>query len=81
MKNYSSKNFDKHLLALSFPKDIYASKTAVDWLTNQFINAKVDRRHLNPEELGISNIGHFGFFRSKFKDSLWHMTHQWIANQ
>lgn len=72
------KNFNKHLLALSFPKDEYAPKVAVDWLSNQFINANIERRHIIPEDLGISNIGHFGFFRSKFKESLWKMTNAWI---
>lgn len=77
-ENLEFKNFNKNMLALSFSKDEYASKAAVDWLTNQFINAKIDRRHIIPEELSIPNIGHFGFFRERFKDSLWEMTHSWI---
>jgi predicted alpha/beta hydrolase len=77
-KELQFKNYNKNLLSLSFPKDEYAPKIAVDWLANQFINANIDRRHINPEKLGIKNIGHFGFFRAKFKDSLWKMTHQWI---
>lgn len=72
------KNFHKNLLSLSFPKDEYASKDSVDWLAKQFTNAQVDRRHIVPEELGIKNIGHFGFFREDFKESLWAMTHKWI---
>ncbi len=72
------KNFKKNMLVLSFYKDVYASKASVDWLANQFVNTKVDRRHLIPEELSIPNIGHFGFFRERFKDSLWEMTHSWI---
>ena len=72
--------YDKPMLILSVPKDEYASKSAVDWLAQQFINAKIDRRHLVPEELGIPNIGHFGFFREAFKPSLWKMTEEWIEN-
>ncbi|BAO74672.1 hypothetical protein WPG_0442 [Winogradskyella sp. PG-2] len=74
------KNYDKHLLSLSFPKDEYASKSSVDWLAKQFINANIERRHIIPEKLGIENIGPFGFFRSKFKDSLWEMTNEWIES-
>lgn len=74
------KNFQNNLLALSFPKDAFASKSSVDWLAKQFINANIDRRHIIPEELGITNVGHFGFFRSQFKDSLWNMTHEWLEN-
>ncbi|WP_178984489.1 alpha/beta hydrolase family protein [Winogradskyella helgolandensis] len=74
------KNFNKHLLALSFPNDEYASKSSVDWLAKQFINAQVNRQHIIPEDLNISNVGHFGFFRSQFKESLWKMTNEWIEN-
>lgn len=74
------KNFKKPLLALSFTKDKFASKASVDWLAEQFVNAKVDRRHIIPENLGITNVGHFGFFRSEFKASLWNITDEWILN-
>ncbi len=79
-ENLEFKNFNKNMLALSFSKDEYASKAAVDWLANQFVNSKVDRRHIISEELSIPNIGHFGFFRERFKDSLWKMTHSWIED-
>ncbi|WP_179345551.1 alpha/beta hydrolase family protein [Winogradskyella ursingii] len=72
------KNFHKDLLSLSFPNDEYASVSSVDWLTKQFINSNVDRRHVVPGDLGIPNIGHFGFFRDKFQDSLWTLLHKWI---
>ncbi|WP_178987679.1 alpha/beta hydrolase family protein [Winogradskyella schleiferi] len=72
------KNFDKNLLALSFTNDEFASEASVNWLAKQFANAKVDRRHIIPEELGISDVGHFGFFRHQFKNSLWKMTQEWI---
>lgn len=69
-----------NVLVLSFPKDEFAPKQTVDWLANNFTNAKVDRRHLIPEELNIANIGHFGFFRERFETSLWQLTHDWINN-
>jgi len=74
------KNYNKHLLVLSFTKDEFASKSSVDWLAQQFSNANVDRRHIVPNDFGISNVGHFGFFRNQFKASLWKMTHEWIEN-
>lgn len=74
------KNFNKNILVLSFTKDEFASKASVDWLAEQFIHAKLERRHIIPNDLGIANIGHFGFFRSQFKDSLWKMTDEWIKN-
>jgi len=67
-----------NVLILSFPKDAFAPKQTVDWLAKHFVNAKVDRRHINPEDLNIPNIGHFGFFRERFETSLWQLTHEWI---
>lgn len=72
------KNFNKHVLVLSFPNDEYASKCSVDWIAEQFTNAKVNRQHIIPEDLNITNVGHFGFFRSQFKETLWKMTQEWI---
>ena len=66
------------MLVLSFPRDSYAPKKTVDWLSNLFTNATVDRRHLIPNELKIEEIGHFGFFREKFSTSLWKMVDEWI---
>ena len=66
------------VLSLSFPRDKYAPKDSVDWLASKFTNTKVDRRHLIPEDLQIEDVQHFGFFREKFKDSLWQLTEDWI---
>lgn len=67
------------ILILSFPRDTYAPKRSVDWLAAQFKNARIDRRHIIPEESGLEEIGHFGFFRKKFSDSLWKMTLEWMG--
>ena len=67
-----------NVLSLSFPRDSYAPKQAVDWLSNQFKNAQVERKHIIPEKLNIEDVKHFGFFRSKFKGSLWKSTDEWI---
>ncbi|MDN3493973.1 hypothetical protein [Winogradskyella bathintestinalis] len=40
-KDLQFKNFNKHLFALSCPKDEYAPKVAVDWLVNQVRNVDV----------------------------------------
>lgn len=69
------------ILILSFPDDNFAPKKAVDWLADLFVNAKVDRQHIEPKTLNIPNIGHFGFFRERFETSLWKMTESWIEEQ
>lgn len=69
---------DTPMLILSFPRDSYAPKRSVDWLADQYKNARIDRKHIIPEESGLEEIGHFGFFREKFSDSLWKMALEWI---
>ncbi|WP_452226078.1 alpha/beta hydrolase family protein [Lacinutrix cladophorae] len=68
-----------NVLALSFPRDSFASKESVDWLASKFKNTNVDRRHIIPEELQIEDVQHFGFFREHFKDSIWQLTENWIV--
>ena len=41
-------------------------------------NAQVEVRRLRPRELGLRNIGHFGFFRSSMKEPLWPLVTEWI---
>ncbi|WP_397362094.1 alpha/beta fold hydrolase [Olleya sp. R77988] len=70
-----------NVLSISFPRDKFASKASVDWLTDRFTNATIDRRHIIPEDLNINDVKHFGFFKDTFKDSLWKLTEQWIENK
>ncbi|HMB62998.1 MAG TPA: alpha/beta hydrolase [Eudoraea sp.] len=73
--------FDKikaPLLSLSFPKDDYAPKQAVDWLTDQFKNARAERLHYIPDPHELPKLKHFGFFRERFKHSLWALVDEWI---
>lgn len=66
------------MLVLSFPNDDFAPKPTVDWLEKLFINAEVDRQHIEPKALNIADVGHFGFFRKRYEHSLWLMAEQWI---
>ena len=68
------------LLAFSFPKDPFAPKAAVAWLTKQFKNADISSIHYLPKRGERQRIGHFGFFREAYKDSLWKNTETWINN-
>jgi len=66
------------LLAWSFTDDGYAPRAAVDWLHRLYASAPVVRRHLSPRELGVKRVGHFGFFRECFRDSLWEDAASWL---
>ncbi len=65
---------------ITFPRDIYAPVAAADWLAQQFKNTEVIREHIDPQKENLPEIGHFGFFRSKFKDSLWQQSINWLAS-
>ena len=59
------------LTVYSCPKDEFAPKGAVDWLADKYTQANKTRKHLNPSDYGVDAIGHFDFFKSKFKESIW----------
>lgn len=59
------------LLSYSFSDDLYAPKQAVDKLHALYARAAVERVHWAPQDVGVKAIGHFGFFREPFRESLW----------
>jgi predicted alpha/beta hydrolase len=62
--------FDKPILAYSFDDDPYAPLINVRWLHARYERAALEHRHLDPRELGLARVGHFGFFRRNAK-ALW----------
>lgn len=46
------------MLMYSFEGDSFGPPASIDWLANQFVNARVERRHVTEGKLG-----HFGYFR------------------
>lgn len=69
------------VLVLSFTNDNFAPKPTVDWLAKLFLNAQVERQHVVPKILNISDVGHFGFFKKRFKTSLWESTNKWMEDK
>jgi len=56
---------------LSFTDDEYMSAESTASLHAFYRSAPQEHRRLNPAELGIKRIGHFGFFRRAMADVLW----------
>ncbi len=69
------------IYSYSVEDDSYAPKITVDWLTNKYENAEITRRHLTLQELGVKKVGHFGFFRSKNKETIWKLFLNHFENQ
>ena len=63
---------DDHLMAP--PKSVEALK-------NNYGASVIDLQILDPKALHTKNIGHFGFFRKKFKDLLWADVLEWFEQQ
>ncbi len=66
------------LLAYSFSDDDYAPRPAVEGLLDFYSEADIFHRHIRPRDIGVDAIGHFGFFRDKFRDPLWQDTAAWL---
>lgn len=71
-------NFKGTMLAYSFSDDWYAPHRAVEGLLSFYGAAQKSHRHLDPADVPAKAIGHFGFFRGEFEETLWRETSQWL---
>jgi predicted alpha/beta hydrolase len=74
-------NFPKYsgaLRALCFSDDPWATRPAVELLCSAFTSINPEVLTITPEDVGAKRIGHFGFFRSEHRDSLWRGAAEWI---
>lgn len=60
-----------NITSISIEHDFYAPKEAVDELAQKYTNAKVKRMHLTPKAYNVNELGHFGIFRTKFRENVW----------
>ncbi len=84
--------FNKPLLSLGFTDDDMAPEAAIDGLLQEFgtaghtsgasgrDNGHIEKRIIDPKSMGLSGIGHFGFFKPK-ANKLWQETATWIHQQ
>ncbi|MFH4965492.1 alpha/beta fold hydrolase [Gaetbulibacter sp. M235] len=61
------------IYSYSSSDDTYAPKDSVDWLASIFKNSTVIKKHLNPNDLNLNKIGHFGFFKEENKFTIWNL--------
>ncbi|HWK67050.1 MAG TPA: esterase [Rhizobiaceae bacterium] len=66
------------ILALGLSDDIWGTRRAVAALMRHYENAPVEERWLSPDDAGGQKIGHLGFFRSRFSESLWPPFMAWL---
>lgn len=74
-----NREVDFPLRWLSFADDTIAPPAAVEALGSYYPNARVERLHLAPGDLGVPAIGHFGFFRQTTPSAAWDDLAEWLA--
>ena len=64
--------------AYAISDDAFAPLRAVQALAALYPAARWETRQLAPREVGVADIGHFGFFRERFRASLWRESADWL---
>lgn len=67
--------------AYAISDDAFAPLRAVEALRALYPNAQWETRRVRPADVGARSVGHFGFFRERFRDSLWRETADWLERQ
>jgi predicted alpha/beta hydrolase len=65
-------------LALTAADDAFATEAATGRILALYRNCPATRRVVRPNDVGGQKIGHFGFFRSRFSDTLWPQAVDWL---
>jgi len=66
-------------LALCFTDDAFATEAATTRILGLYQNCPATRIVVRPADVGGQKIGHFGFFRERFRDTLWREAGDWLA--
>jgi predicted alpha/beta hydrolase len=64
--------------AYAITDDPFAPLPAVEALRQLYPNAQWETRRVSPRDVGAKALGHFGFFRERFRDSLWREAAEWL---
>ena len=72
--------FSAPIRALVSLDDSYAPAAAVDAFLALYPAAPHRLERVDPAALGAGPIGHFGYFRERFRDSLWKDAGDWMAH-
>jgi len=65
-------------LALRFTDDPFATEAATTRVLNLYANADAATLAIKPADAGNQPIGHFGFFRSRMRATLWASVLAWL---
>jgi len=69
------------LRAYAIADDPFAPLSAVHALAKLYPKARWETCTVAPRDVGVKSLGHFGFFRERFRDSLWREAADWLEQQ
>jgi predicted alpha/beta hydrolase len=78
-KDYA--RFAAPLRAYAISDDAFAPARAVQALLDLYPASRSEMREVRPRDVGARSIGHFGFFRDRFRDTLWREAADWLEAQ
>jgi predicted alpha/beta hydrolase len=68
------------LRSYSFSDDTFAPPRAVEALLGFYSAARVERRALEPGDLGVRAFGHWSFFKERYREPLWTEAAAWLRD-
>ena len=71
--------FRADALVVSITDDPFATAEATARMAALFRHCRIDERHVDPRGLGLPAVGHFGFFRSRMRETLWPIVGDFLA--
>ena len=77
LKNYP--NYRGALRAIGLADDKWAPPVAVAGLLAGYTGTSPEHLTVHPRDIGVDKIGHFGFFRSEHRETLWREAADWLA--
>lgn len=67
------------LLSIGMLDDPWGTPRAVAHMLARYENAAIEECWIGPDDVGGRAIGHLGFFRSRFADTLWPALSRWLV--
>lgn len=71
--------FRAETLVVSLADDPFATPGATARIAALFRNCAIRERAIDPRAAGLPRVGHFGFFRSRMRESLWPIAGDFLA--
>jgi len=73
--------FHADTLVVSLADDPFATREATARIATLFRHCRIRERRIDPRAAGLPRVGHFGFFRSRMRDSLWPVVGDFLASE